>query len=161
MKEIDWSWFSWSYFQWMVYVHKNFGEEALTRGDTEVSGRFGLKLGNSLKEEFRGFVGDELSLLLKALKMTPWSQEDMAVVNQTEDTIILEAKNCSFQRSWAKIFGEPYPHCIGAHRGFLEGFIKGLGLRIGVSPLSPPTIENRYSCSFKFHVPATSKSPDK
>lgn len=157
MKEIGWYWFSWPYFQWMVYVYKNFGENALIRGDKEVSGRFGLKLGNSFKEEFKDFVGDELSLLLNALKMTPWFLEDMTIAKQTGDTMILEANNCSFQRSWAKIFGKPYPHCIEAHQGFLEGFTKGLGLRIRVSPLSRPTFENNYSCSFIFRLPTTSK----
>ena len=105
MEEIfDRKMFNRLYFEWFSEVYKKNPEVAI-EGDKQVIPRLGKKMAQRIKEKFPENTCT-IDYMFEALKQSHWFQEDVELVEKKDNYLILQTKECTFQKYWIKKFSK-------------------------------------------------------
>lgn len=149
----DRKWFNRAYFLWFNSVYKRDKNLAM-EVDIEVIGGLGKKMAEEIRDSLlvNTKSANLFELIYEALKESHWFQEDVELVKVDQNSLMLQTKNCSFQKCWIKNHNEPC-FCINSHKAFLESFCKvfdsGLIVENLVQPSKDPA--NNVYCSWLIH----------
>jgi len=132
----DRKWFNRLYYKWLEDAYDK-DPELAKELDTAVIGGLGRRMAREIKDQIPQ-TQNEMDYLLKALRESHWFQENVGVVGKSNNEMILQTRNCSFQLAWMKKHGDVYP-CKVSHKTFLENFCREVDPNLKVENLSAPT----------------------
>jgi hypothetical protein len=126
------------YYEWFQAVHER-DPELAKECDIQVIPRLGKKMAQKIKETL---PGDKSSIeyISEALSLSHWFQEDVTIAEKGNNYVILQTKNCAFEKHWIKKFGKPL-YCIPSHGAFLTEFCSEINPRAKIENLVAP-VEN-------------------
>jgi hypothetical protein len=147
----DRKWFNRLYIKWFDGIYSKDSELAEELDIKIISG-----LGKRMAREIKDIIPpnkNTMEYLLSALKESHWFQEDVQVVAKSDEEMILQSKNCTFQSYMMQKHQEPYYHCTVSHKAFLEEFCKEIDPNIKVENLISPVKnpKDKIYCKWKIY----------
>ena len=146
----DRKWFNKLYYKWTDAVYEK-NPELAKELDKVVVGGLGKTMAFAIKEKN---PKDQYSMddLINALQESHWFQEKVEIVEKSDNQIILQTRDCSWQLAWLKKYRDIYS-CVNSHNAFLEAFCKEIDHRLRVENLLVPSKnpEDGIYCKWKIY----------
>jgi len=136
------------YYRWFSGIYEK-DPKLAEELDKKIIPEMGRIMAQRIKETSPGDYS-KIDYLVSALEKSHWFQECVEVTEKTSDYAILQTRDCCFQTSWIKKFGEPL-YCITSHGNFLEEFCKEINPNSKIENLTKPTKnpEDAVYCKWK------------
>lgn len=131
----DRKWFNRLYIRWCESVYDRDPELAKELDKIVVS-----SLGKRMAEEIKNQIPksqNTMDYLYNALRESHWFQENVELVEKSDNEMVLQVRDCSWQSHWMKKYQELYP-CVDSHKAFLEEFCREIDPDISIENLVAP-----------------------
>lgn len=136
----DRKWFNRLYFCWFSNVYSK-SKKIAEQVDKIVIGGLGKKMAEEIKEQFpKKSSMSDITYLYESLKRSHWFQEKVQVYKKNDKELVLQTKDCSFQKPWVKEHKETC-NCVHSHKDFLESFCKEINKEYRVENLIAPKLK--------------------